>query len=58
MLKKIEKSRKAEAFKMIELAVDNVELLARAFDTISEVCERSSKSKVAIDNRRPETMIN
>lgn len=47
-----------EAFEMIELATDDLDVLARAFDVISEVCEELNHPFVSLEDDIPETLIN
>ncbi len=50
-----------EAFEMIELAIDNMDLLTRAFDTISEYCEAfgaPSSTSLIEDGGIPEELLN
>lgn len=38
-----------QACEIIEVAIDEIELLTRAFETISEVCEDREEPHIALD---------
>ena len=59
MAKKDPTRLQEEAFEMIELAINDIEDLAEAFDTIAEVCETSHRPYVSLDEAEiSEEMIN
>lgn len=41
----------SEAFEMIELAVNDLDILARAFDVISQVLDEHQKESVTVDQK-------
>lgn len=43
------KRKEDEAFEIIELAIDDINLLVRAFDVISEVCEGKEEPRIHLD---------
>ena len=58
MSKKSPASSDAESFEIIETAIDSVELLTRAFDVISRVCDEAANPWIALERRPPEDLIN
>lgn len=46
------------AFEMIELAVGGLDVLARAFDVIAEVCRESEAPQVSLLETPPRELIN
>ena len=51
------KQVESDAFEMIELAIDDLDLLTRAFEVINEACEELQNPRVQI-NTPPRVMIN
>ena len=56
--KTTESHSKEDAFEIIELASQDLETLAKAFDLISEVCTELEEATPSIDNKIPEQLIN
>lgn len=46
------------AFEMIELAIDGVDVLARAFDIISEVCRETDSPRLSLLENPPRELVN
>lgn len=51
-------SSENEAFEMIELAIDDLSLLARAFEVINQACEQLEEGEVDEDEHLPRMLIN
>jgi hypothetical protein len=46
------------AFEMIELAIDGVDVLARAFDIISDVCRETDTPRLSLLENPPRELVN
>ena len=46
-------SEESQGFELIETAIDNLDLLTRAFDLIAEVCEELNDPEINLDPERP-----
>lgn len=44
------KQKEEEAFEIIELAIDDINLLARAFDVINEVCQQRDETQIQVES--------
>ena len=49
-LKNQNSSAEQEVFEIIELAIDDLELLTRAFNMITDVCSEVSNPEIALDD--------
>jgi hypothetical protein len=45
--------REAESFEIIETAIDDLELLKKAFDVVKEVCEELDGPAVSLEQTYP-----
>lgn len=42
--------KETEAFEIIELAIDDVDLLTRAFDVIKNVCDEANNPRIVFEH--------
>ena len=56
--KLIEPAVENEALEIIELAINDLDLLARAFDVINEACQELQNPQINLDAPPPRVMIN
>ena len=57
-MKKQDLTNKEDAFEMIELATDDLDVLARAFDVIKKVCEEKDFVSLSLEEELTDTLIN
>ena len=57
MAKNTESASKSEALEIIELTINNIDLLTRAFEVINEACEELQNPQLQLDTP-PRVMIN
>ena len=57
-MKKQDLTNQDDAFEMIELATDDLEVLTRAFDVIKKVCEEKEFVTLSLDEELSDTLIN
>jgi hypothetical protein len=50
--------RDSDAFEMIELAIDEVELLTKAFNLISDICYEMDYSNPCVEDEAGDIVIN
>lgn len=55
---KKELTNNEEAFELIELAIDDIELLSRAFELISDVCNEFDTAVPSCEAEVPKMLIN
>ena len=51
-------TNKSEAFEIIELAIDDIDTLTRAFNLISQVCEEYGTPCATIETCPPKAVLN
>lgn len=56
-LQNVEPSGREESFEIIEAAIDNIDLLTRAFDLITEVCDEFGRTEIDLDADRPRLLM-
>jgi hypothetical protein len=54
---KVNTEAQDQIFEIIELAIDDLELLTRAFNVISEVCEETSHPELRFDDIKADLII-
>jgi hypothetical protein len=57
-IKETSNQNEHEAFEIIEMAIDDLEVLTRAFNVISEVCEELNNPRLNFDSQPSKTCIN